>query len=195
MGRTMAVNENQGSNDMAVALPSQNATLPVQVSGFATLCDALDYAAQGETGYTFFNLRGEVATSLSYREVRERAIALAAKLVCNFERGDRVAVIAETSPEFIVTFFACQYAGLIPAPMPMPVNLGGKDGYINQIRQMISGAKAAAAIGPESLREFLDEAAGAAGGAAVYSFSDLDALEDEGVAAKSMGTDEYWDIQ
>ncbi|GJL90686.1 fatty acyl-AMP ligase [Hyphococcus sp.] len=191
----MAVKEIQGSNDMAVALPSRNASLPVQVSGFATLCGALDYAAQGETGYTFFNLRGEVASALPYSEVRKRAIALAGKLAGVFERGDRVAVVAETSPEFIVTFFACQYAGIIPAPMPMPVNLGGKDGYINQIRQMISGAKAAAAIGPESLREFLDEAAAKAGGATVYSFEDLAALAETNAAPQPFGPDEHCYIQ
>ena len=47
---------------------------------------------------------------------------------------------------------------MIPAPMPMPVNLGGKDGYINQIRQMVSGAKASAAVGPSTLVDFLTEA-------------------------------------
>lgn len=173
------------------ALPSRNASLPLQRSGFATICDALDYAAQGETGYTFFNLRGEVAATLSYADLRQRALTLAGKLASNFTRGDRLAVIAETSPDFIVTFYACQYAGLIPAPMPMPVNLGGKDGYINQIRQMISGAKAAGAIGPDTLREFLDEA----GGAVVYSYDNLHELEDNGAEPQRFGADEYCYIQ
>lgn len=173
------------------ALPARNASLPLQRSGFATICDALDYAAQGETGYTFFNLRGEVAATLSYADLRQRALTLAGKLASNFTRGDRLAVIAETSPDFIVTFYACQYAGLVPAPMPMPVNLGGKDGYINQIRQMIAGAKAAAAIGPETLREFLDEA----GGASVYSYDDLHELEDKGVEPQRFGADDYCYIQ
>ncbi|MAW81354.1 MAG: acyl-CoA synthetase [Parvularcula sp.] len=173
------------------ALPSRNASLPLQRSGFATICDALDYAAQGETGYTFFNLRGEVAATLSYADLRQRALTLAGKLASNFTRGDRLAVIAETSPDFIVTFYACQYAGLIPAPMPMPVNLGGKDGYINQIRQMIAGAKAAAAIGPDTLREFLDEA----GGAVVYSYDNLHELEDNGAEPQRFGADEYCYIQ
>ncbi|WP_428407202.1 fatty acyl-AMP ligase [Hyphococcus sp.] len=177
------------------ALPSSNASLPHQLSGFATICDALDYAAQGETGFTFFNLRGEVAATLSYSELRKRALALAAKLAGTFERGDRLAVIAETSPDFIVTFYACQYAGLVPAPMPMPVNLGGKDGYINQIRQMIAGAKAAAAIGPETLREFLDEAAATAGGADIYSYDELNALEDKGATPQRFSADEYCYIQ
>ena len=140
--------------------PIKNSALEEKIGGFSTVCEALDYAAQGETGYNFFNLRGEAARVLPYRELREAAKTLARKLAGRFERGDRLAVIAETSPEFLIVFYACQYAGLVPAPMPMPVNLGGKDGYINQIRQMIAGANAAAAIGPETLREFLEQRLG-----------------------------------
>ena len=112
----------------STALPTVNASLPMRISGFSTICEALDYAAQGETGYSFFNLRGEVATTLSYATLRARAFALAGKLAGRFARGDRLAVIAETSPDFHVTFFVCQYAGVVPAPMQMPVNHGGKDG-------------------------------------------------------------------
>ena len=198
MGRIMAVSENCGpaqSTSAKQALPGANQSLPNQVSGFATLCDALDYAAQGETGYTFFNLRGEVAETLSYKEAQSRAVALANKLANVFERGERIAVVAETSPDFIVTFYACQYAGLVPAPMPMPVNLGGKDGYINQIRQMIVCAKAAAAVGPESLREFLEEAAAKSGSAKVYSFADINSFEDGGAIAERFGPDDYCYIQ
>ena len=191
-GRIMTVNQ---PTEPQAALPNGNSTLPLKLSGFSTVCDALDYAAQGETGYTFFNLRGEVASTLPYSLLRERALTLAAKLASRFERGDRIAVVAETSPDFILTFFACQYAGLVPAPMPMPVNLGGKDGYINQIRQMIAGAHAAAAIGPETLREFLDEAAAKAGGAAVYSYADIHELEDKGVEPQRFGDDDLCYIQ
>ncbi len=181
--------------EKAAPLPSRNAALPLRQSGFATLCDALDYAAQGETGYTFFNLRGEVSSRLSYADARARALEVAAKLAGRFERGDRLALVAETSPEFLVTFYACQYAGLIPAPMPMPVNLGGKNGYINQIRQMIAGAKAVAAIGPESLREFLEEGAEKAGGADVLSFDDVEALDATLAEPQRFGPDEYCYIQ
>ncbi|PQA88356.1 fatty acyl-AMP ligase [Hyphococcus luteus] len=181
--------------EKTAALPSQNASLPAKASGFSTICDALDYAAQGDTGYTFFNLRGDVSAALPFSGLRESALALAAKLAGNFERGARLAVIAETSPDFLVTFYACQYAGLVPAPMPMPVNLGGKDGYINQIRQMIAGADAAAAVGPETLREFLEEAAGQAGGAKVMSFDELNALDDKGASPQRFGADDYCYIQ
>ncbi|WDI32702.1 fatty acyl-AMP ligase [Hyphococcus flavus] len=175
--------------------PSKNSTLAPKIGGFSSVCEALDYAARGETGYNFFNLRGEATAVLPYREVRDQAKALARKMAGRFERGARLAVIAETSPDFIVTFYACQYAGLVPAPMPMPVNLGGKDGYINQIRQMIAGARAAGAIGPETLREFLDQAAAEAGGADVFTFDELKTLPDSDEEPVPFGADDHCYIQ
>lgn len=162
--------------------PTTNAALEFRCGGFATIADALDYAAQGETGYNFFDLRGEVIHALTFRKLRDQAIDLAQRLAGAFERGDRIALVAETSPAFITTFYACQYAGLIPAPMPMPVNLGGKDGYINQIRQMISGAKAAAAIGPTTLTDFLREASEGSSNTRVFSY---DALYELALGAKA----------
>jgi fatty-acyl-CoA synthase len=179
----------------ALPTPTLNKQLKQRIGGFDSLPEALDYAAQGETGYNFFNLRGELSARLSYSELRERACALASRLAARFERGDRLTVVAETSPDFLVTFYACQYAGLVPAPMPMPVNLGGKDGYINQIRQMIVGARAAAAIGPEQLTGFLAEAAEDLDGVEVFDFESLAALPDNGVEPQPFGADEYCYIQ
>ena len=167
-----------------IPTPTTSKSLPLRLDGFRTLAEALEYAARGETGYNFYNLRGETVASLPYSDLIRQARKLANKLAGRFERGSRIAMVAETSPDFVVAFFACQFSGMLPAPMPMPVNLGGKEGYLNQVRQMIAGAKAAAAVGPSELRGFLDEAAAAVGGVAVYDFAELDAL-DEGIAAAS----------
>ena len=158
--------------------PTVSAGLPLRLELFETLTDALDYAAQGETGCNFFNLRGELSLALSYASLRDDARALARKLAARFERGARVALVAETSPEFLVTFYACQYAGLVPAPMPLPVNLGGKDGYLNQVRLMVDGAKAAAAIGPASLKDFLAAALGGNSEVDILDFDELKTLAD-----------------
>jgi fatty-acyl-CoA synthase len=40
--------------------PTRNATLPFRRGGFSSLCDALDHAAQGETGLNFFDARGRL---------------------------------------------------------------------------------------------------------------------------------------
>lgn len=178
-----------------IPTPTKNRSLPLKLDQFATLADALDYAAEGETGFNFFNLRGEVSVSLPYSELRDRARAVADRLAARFERGSRIAVIAETSPEFMTTFFACQYAGMIPAPMPLPVNLGGKDGYLTQIRLMIIGAKAAAAVGPKSLKSFMEEAAEGIEAVSVMDFDELISLPGNGVVATPFSADESCYIQ
>ena len=180
--------------DDAKPTPTVSADTPLKLELFATLTDALDYAATGETGCNFFNLRGEVQARLPYSMLRDEARKLARKLAARFERGARLAIVAETSPDFLIAFFACQYAGLVPAPMPLPVNLGGKDGYLTQVRLMVQGAKAAAAIGPASLKDFLIAALENETGVAILDFDELTALDDE-AEPKAFGPDELCYIQ
>jgi fatty-acyl-CoA synthase len=175
--------------------PTVNRDLPLKLDGFTTVTGALDYAARGETGFSFYNLRGEVVSALPYARLRDEAWALGRKLAGRFARGSRLALVAETSPEFLTAFFACQYAGLSPAPMPMPVNLGGKDGYLLQIRRMIAGARASAAIGPGELIEFLKEAAGDAPNVEILDYAALRALPDGGADPVPFGPDEACYIQ
>lgn len=174
--------------------PTKSATLPLIFEQFATLTDALDYAARGETGCNFYNLRGEVCAAVPYSVLRDQARAQARKLAARFERGARLALVAETSPEFLAAFFACQYAGMIPAPMPLPVNLGGKDGYLTQVRLMVQGSKASAAIGPASLKDFLAAALGGNSEAEILDFDEVDAL-DQQAEAIPFGPDEACYIQ
>ena len=79
--------------------------------------------------------------------------------------------------------------------MPLPVNLGGKDGYLTQIRLMIIGAKATAAVGPTSLKGFLQEAAEGIDDVEVMDFAELQALPGNGVVATPFGPDEECYIQ
>ena len=74
-------------------------------------------------------------------------------------RGARVALVAETLPYFHRFFFACQYAGLIPVPVPMPVSLGGKETYVHKLRQMIRAADASIAVASSDTIGLVREAA------------------------------------
>ena len=67
------------------------------------------------------------------------------------ERGDRVAIVAETSPDFVTMFFACQYAGLVPVPLPLCINIGGHDAYVERLRGMLAAAGARLAVAPADL--------------------------------------------
>ena len=99
---------------------STNTDHPLRVVEFDTLVEGLDYAAKGQTGYNFFSSRGELEAILTYTELRGRAIAVAqAFQQAGFARQTRVAIVAETSPDFFIFFFACQYAGMIPVPLPL----------------------------------------------------------------------------
>jgi len=145
---------------MPIATASTNANLSFRIAEFDTLVDGLDYAARGEVGYNFFSPRGELQQALTYRELRERAIALAQGFErAGVERGTRVALVAETSPDFMIFFYACQYAGLIPVPLPLAINLGGHDAYVERLRNMIAKAGAQIAVGPTEMLHYLKEAA------------------------------------
>lgn len=135
-----------------------NSALTFNIGDFGTLTQALDYAARGETGFNFFSSRGELQTVLPYASLRARSIQLARGLVgTGLPRGARVALVADTSPDFVRFFFACQYAGLIPVPLPLPVNLGGRDSYLRQLRRMTERAGASMAVAPAALVGYLHE--------------------------------------
>ena len=54
-------------------LPTRNRSLALRRAAFRSVPEMLDYAAEGETGVTFFNAKGELLSTLAWREVRERA--------------------------------------------------------------------------------------------------------------------------
>ena len=92
--------------------------LPFRAADFATLTEALDYSAEGDTGANFYTGRGELYATLAYAELRQQSRALARKLLgMGMHKGDHVALVAETNPDFLRFFFACQYAGLVPVSL------------------------------------------------------------------------------
>src|SRR5690348_18157387 len=119
--------------------------MELRLAVFSTLTEALDYAAQGATGFNYYNGRGDLTAVLPYTELREKARALASRLQ-GLGRGARVALVAHTHSDFMVMFYACQSAALVPVPQPAAIHLGGHEGYMRHLRQMVSDCKAAAAF-------------------------------------------------
>jgi fatty-acyl-CoA synthase len=133
--------------------------LPFRAADFASLSEALDYAAQGDTGMNFYTGRGDLYASMSYAHLRDAARLLARKLLgMGLRKGDHVALVAETNPDFLRFFFACQYAGLVPVSLPASVNLGGHTVYVTQLRGLLQSSKAAVAMAPAGYDKFLQEA-------------------------------------
>jgi len=142
--------------------------------GFSTLVEALEFAATRPTGVNLYDLRGKLALALPYATLRDEAQVLARRLLASgLAPGDRVGLVADTDADFVRLFFACQYAGLIPAPLPLPAPLAGRQAYIEQLGRLLGSAGAAAVFGPASLLPWLAEAAAALDMPAPVAVDDL----------------------
>ena len=176
--------------------PTSNRSLPHNLAGFETLAEGLDYAARGVTGFNFYSGRGQLQSVLSYAELRRQAVATARKLLSlGLKRGERVAVVAETGAEFMAVFFGCQYAGLIPCPMPYTMYIGGKDSYIERVAGMLAAAKAGTVIAGDDLLSHVAEGAARAGVFRVLSHSALAALPEAATKLEPFGPGEEAYIQ
>ncbi len=176
--------------------PTSNRSLSQNLAGFQSIAEGLDYAAKGVTGFNFYSARGQLQSVLPYAELRRQALATARKLLSlGLKRGDRVAVVAETGPEFMAVFFGCQYAGLIPCPMPYTMYIGGKDSYIDRVAGMLAAAKACTVITGEDLLGHITEGAARAGVHRVLSHAALQALPEAATKLEPFGRDEDAYIQ
>ena len=145
--------------DTTDATPAAN-DLPLRIADFSTLAEALDYAAKGKTGYNFYHAGVKLQESLSYAQLRKDARSLARRLVdLGANRGSRVALVADTHPDFMRFFFACQYAGLIPVPLPASINLGGRKAYVSQLKRLLAICQADIAMATDEFLPYLTEAA------------------------------------
>jgi fatty-acyl-CoA synthase len=141
-------------------LPTANPKLALRRAAFRSVPEMLDYAAQGDTGVTFYSARGELLSALPWREIRERAHVAARKLIgAGFAVGDRLLITADTWVGFFDAFFGAQYAGLVPVPVSIPVGIGGKEAYLEQLRRQFAASGAVAAVGIDDLAGFLADVA------------------------------------
>ncbi len=147
------------ANGMKVETPTQDPTLERRFADFDTLVEAIEYAAKGVRGANFYNARGDLTESVTWADVRDRAELIGRKLVAmGFQAGDRIALIAETSANFVAFFVGCQYASVLPVPLPLPTSFGGKDGYVSQLRMQMQSCDANGLMAPEFMTEIIDDA-------------------------------------
>jgi fatty-acyl-CoA synthase len=123
------------------------------------LTEALDYAATGRAGFNFYSGRGELLDVLPYRDLKDQARSLARRMIrAGLRRGERIAIIAESTADFVRTFWASQYAGLIPVPLPTPAAFAGRVNYIDHIHPMMEAARPLAVIAPGIFLEYARQA-------------------------------------
>lgn len=131
---------------------------PRRYGDFASFPEALDYAAQGTAGFNIYSGKGVLLEALPYSVLRTQAMETARRLLgMGLQAGDRVAIVAESDGDFARIFFGCQYAGLVAAPLPLPVAFGGKDAYLATLRGMIKSAQASAVVIPAIIEGWTDE--------------------------------------
>lgn len=142
-----------------VPTPNDDAQ-PRRYADFATFCDALDYAAQGERGFNFHDPRGTLTQVYPFSQLRSDALAAARRLVARgVKAGDRLALIAETGPEFAALFCGAVYAGAWPVPLPLPTSFGGKENYIDQLAVQLASSDPCLLVYPGELAEMCGQAA------------------------------------
>lgn len=135
--------------------------LPRRFSDFATVGEALDYAASGTRGLNFHDPRGKLARPYPYRELRHDAVQTAHRLIAaGVKPGDRIALIAETGAEFAALFFGTIYAGAWPVPLPLPTSFGGRDSYVGQLVVQLSSCNPTMLFFPPEIAAMAVEAAG-----------------------------------
>jgi fatty-acyl-CoA synthase len=164
--------------DVAALVPTPNDDAqPRRFADFATFCDALDYAAAGERGFNFHDARGTLSRVYPFAELRADALVAAHRLIAHgIVPGDRVALIAETGPEFAALFCGTIYAGAWPVPLPLPTSFGGKDNYIDQITVQLASSDPRVLLYPDEIGAMC-AAAAARQGCPGLSWQDIAAIE------------------
>lgn len=154
--------------DAALTPTPNDCDLPRIRARFATFNEAIDYAARSLKGLNFHDMRGELARVYPYAEMREDALVMARRLIAaGIGKEDRVALIAETGPDFAALFCACVYAGAWPVPLPLPTTFGGKDNYIDQLAIQLMSSDPKVLIYPEEIAEMASAAAARQGCSAI----------------------------
>lgn len=133
---------------------------PRRYSDFDTFGEALDYAALGKRGMNFHDPRGTLIRVYPFSELRRDALDMAYRLIAwGIRKGDRVALIAETGPDFAALFCGAVYAGAWPVPLPLPTSFGGKDSYIDQLAVQLQSSDPKVLFYPAELAEMCGAAA------------------------------------
>lgn len=175
---------------------SSNHSIPMRHANFESLVEALDYAATGQTGMNFYDRRSQLVSSFEYRMLKRRALMGARRLLgLGLVRGDRVALIADTNATFVEVFFACQYAGLIPVPLPIPMGVGQHSSYVDKLRGLLNSCSPAAVCGGEEWLPLVREAAADLPPMPLLSGADIDALPEAEVELQAPGADDVAYLQ
>ncbi|WP_336985661.1 fatty acyl-AMP ligase [Altererythrobacter aquiaggeris] len=138
--------------------------LPRRYADFSTFDEALDYAATSKKGLNFHDPRGKLVRAYPFSELRSDSLAMARRLIAaGATPGTRIALVAETGPEFAALFCGAVYAGAWPVPLPLPTTFGGRDSYVEQLSVQLASSDPAMLLYPAEITEMAQAAADSQG--------------------------------
>ncbi|KWN79892.1 fatty acyl-AMP ligase [Burkholderia ubonensis] len=99
----------------------------------------LDHAANRPDKPAFIMLGDKCVEliRLTYAELDRRARSIAYRLARQHPVGARVLMLYPSNVDFAIAFLACQYAGLVAVPVPLPTKLGV---HLQRIEHIVSDA-------------------------------------------------------
>ena len=100
---------------------------PAPEPNFPALLDVRADKQGNEVVYIWLGDDGDALAQLTFAELRRRALAVAAALAARVSAGQRALIVLPQGLEFLVTFFGCLYAGVVPVPVTLPNRKRGLD--------------------------------------------------------------------
>ncbi|HMF97568.1 MAG TPA: fatty acyl-AMP ligase [Vicinamibacterales bacterium] len=152
-----------------------------------TLPEALDDAAESDSGFSFQS--GTAETSVSYEEIRRRSLQVARALKdAGLRRGDLAALVLPDGEQFLTALFGASIARLLPASVYPPATAADLPRYIELTAGILNAAEARAVVTTRTLAAaFADARAMCPHLSLVLCREDLDAAPDEPNDAPSPG--------
>ena len=124
---------------------------PVEaVSKSATLVDVLQFRARvhaDRPAYTFLVDGETTAVTISYGELDQKARAIAAYLHDAGATDSRALLLYPSGLDYIIAFFGCLYARVVPVPAYPP----RKNGTLDRIEAIVSNAEASHILGTANI--------------------------------------------
>ena len=122
------------------------------------IIDALDQSeGLHERGFTFLGALGPGQDLfLSFHalraEIQRRAHHLKA---LGLKKGDRLAMVAPDGDQFVPTFLAAIWAGIVPVPLYPPLSLGKLDAFMEALVSILNVAKPRVLVAGEKVEQLL----------------------------------------
>ena len=120
--------------------------------------EALDgLAGVHDRGFTFVDGQGPGQDfTLSFHELRLETMRRARQLrSLGLAKGDRVALVIPDGQEFIPTFLAALWAGIVPVPLYPPLSLGKLDAFMEALVTILNAAEPKVLIAGDKVEKVL----------------------------------------